>query len=648
MCGIAGIISRDADRGAAAAVVAMTEALAHRGPDGAGYWRLAGDDAGLCDAADLGPAEILLGHRRLSIVDLDGGAEPMANEDGTVWVVFNGEIYNHLELRRELESHGHRYRSRCDTETLIHGWEEWGEGLFGRLNGIFAFAIADVRRRELVLARDPVGVKPLYVGVANGSTWFASELGGASAAGLVADELLPEALKLFLTFRFIPSPHTIAPNAWKVPPGHFLRLRTGDAGREPRFLPYESRVRSSAAPRNRAEWREALFCELEAAVRRQLMADVPIAALLSGGVDSSLVAQTMAAHLPYSPEAFGIGIRSEGEANETVAGRLAAAELGVPFHGSVVDDADFIAQWPALVGEFGEPIADSTSLMIRLICRDVGESHKVALCGQGADEPLGGYPRHMTERLYRLGRLWPSLSRRVTQRAFGAESAARLDRALSTPDRRDRYVQIFSVMAPQEVDRLVPDASADAADLARTAIERWLSQDGDGDAVNELLRVDVRLSLADDLLLVADHCAMRSSVELRVPFLDLAFLELVERMPSRFKISPLGERKWLYRQGAAQHLPPVLARALCPPTKRFQRKRGFSQPLADWFDRQDGLLAEHDKWARPLLGTPELSTEGVEATLGPVGARGRARRRSVLYALAQWLATNRRATAAAA
>jgi asparagine synthase (glutamine-hydrolysing) len=572
----------------------------------------------------------------------------MANEDGTVWVVFNGEIYNHLELRRELESHGHRYHSRCDTETIIHGWEEWGEGLFGRLNGIFAFAIADLRRRELVLARDPVGVKPLYIGVANGSTWFASELGAAGAAGLVADELLPEALKLFLTFRFIPSPHTIAPNAWKVPPGHFVRLRVADAGREPRFLPYESRIRSTAAPANRAEWREALFSELEAAVERQLMADVPIAALLSGGVDSSLVTQMMAAHLPYSPKAFGIGIRSEGEANETAAGALAAAELRVPFHGSVVDDADFIEQWPSLVGEFGEPIADSTSLMIRLICREVGESHKVALCGQGADEPLGGYPRHMTERLYRFGRLWPSLSRAVTRRAFGGESAARLDRALSAPDPRDRYVQIFSVLSPHEVDALVPAAGAGAAELARTAMERWLSPDGDGDAVNELLRVDVRLSLADDLLLVADHCAMRSSVELRVPFLDLAFLELVERMPSRFKISPLGERKWLYRQGAARRLPPELARRLCPPTKRFERKRGFSQPLTEWFDTQSGLLADHRRWAQALETLPELSAEGVRTALGTVGAPGLSRRRSVLYALAQWLNATGHATPAAA
>jgi asparagine synthetase B (glutamine-hydrolysing) len=254
----------------------------------------------------------------------------------------------------------------------------------------------------------------------------------------------------------------------------------------------------------------------------------------------------------------------------------------------------------------------------------------------------------MTERLYRLGRLSPSLSHAVTRRAFGEESASRLDRALSARDRTDRYVEIFSVLPGHEIDALVHGTSATASELARAAIERWVQPEESGDAVNELLRVDARLSLADDLLIIGDHCAMRSSVELRVPFLDLRMLELVERMPSRYKVSPLGERKWLYRQAAARQLPPTLARRLCPPTKRFERKRGFSQPLADWFGPRSGLLAEHEDWARPLLGLPELSAERVQAALGRVGATDLTRRRSVLYVLAQWLETNRRAAAVVA
>lgn len=649
MCGIAGIVSRVPDESAGANVLAATRALAHRGPDGMGFWRLAGNRVGLCTADELRePADIVLGHRRLSIVDPQGGAQPMSNEDGTVWVVFNGEIYNHPELRRELEALGHAYRSHCDTETLVHGWEEWGEELFGRLNGIFAFAIVDVRRRELVLARDPLGVKPLYVGVSDGSTWFASELAAAAEAGLVSRRLSPDALKLFLTFRFVPSPYTIDAEAWKLPPAHYLRLESSGAGYEPRFVPFECRIRSSASPRGRRDWGEALIAELDRAVERQLMADVPIASLLSGGVDSSLVTQMMSTHLSYSPQAFGIGMRSEGVENESLAAERAADELGVPYNSTVIEDADYIREWPSVLGQLGEPIANSSALLVRMICEPVGRSHKVALCGQGADEALGGYPRHMTERLYRLGRLWPSLSRAVARRSFGEESATRLDRALSARDRTERYVALFSVLPSHEVDELVRGASTSAAELARATIERWVEPQESGDPVNDLLRVDARFQLADDLLIIADHCAMRSSVELRVPFLDLAMLELVERMPSRYKVSPLGERKWLYRQAAARHLPPELSRRLCPPRKRFERKRGFSHPLVEWFDTEQGLLAEHARWAQPLLEPAELSADRVKAALAGVGIAGLARRRSLLYALSQWLATNRRPASAAA
>lgn len=649
MCGIAGMVTRGGDTTAGESVLAVTQALVHRGPDGVGFWRLGGDEAGLCGAGDLArPADIVLGHRRLSIVDIEGGAQPMGSDDGSVWVSYNGEIYNHPDLRRELEGLGHRYRTQCDTETLVHGWEEWGEDLFGRLNGIFALAIADVRRREIVLARDPIGVKPLYLGVSGERTWFASELSAAAEAGLVSGGLSPDALKLFLTFRFIPSPHTIDACAWKVPPGHYVRLGRGNAGSEPRFSTFESRIRSSASPRGRRDWGEALIAELDRAVERQLMADVPVASLLSGGVDSSLVTQMMAAHLPYAPQTFGIGMRADGTASEALAAEQAAKELCVPHDSTVIDDEDFVQAWPSVLGQFGEPIANSSALMIQMICEQVGRLHKVALCGQGADEPLGGYPRHMTERLYRLGRLWPALSHAVTRRGFGEESALRLGRAMGARDRTERYVEIFSVLPSDEIDRLVRGASATASELARAAVERWIQPDETGDAVNDLLRVDARLSLADDLLIVGDHCAMRSSVELRVPFLDLSMLELVERMPSVYKVSPLGERKWLYRQAAARHLPPELARRLCPPRKRFERKRGFSQPLGKWFDTERGLLAEHALWAHPLIDLFELPANGMDGVLGEPGAPGMARRRSVLYALAQWLATNQARTQAAA
>jgi asparagine synthase (glutamine-hydrolysing) len=642
------MLSRRPDPLIGQAVETMTEALEHRGPDGVGFWRLADGRAGLCsDDALHSPADIVFGHRRLSIVDLVAGDQPMLNDDGTVCVVYNGEIYNHPELRRDLERRGHRYRTDCDTETLLHGWEEWDEDLFGRLNGIFALAIADLRRGEVVIARDPIGAKPLYVGVARGNTWFASELAAAARAALLSDQLDPDALKLYLTFRFTPSPDTMYADAWKLPPGNYARLRCSDAGRRPEFVAYSSRIRSSMDPRRRSEWGEALMSELEAAVSRQLMADVPVASLLSGGVDSSLLTQIMVANLPYAPETFAIGMRSDGDANETVAAEQAARELHVPQTTTVVDDDAYVAAWPSVIGELGEPIANPNALMVRTICESVGRTHKVALCGQGADELLGGYPRHMAERLYRLGRLMPSLGRAVTRRAFGGESAQRLDRVLATPDRAARYVEIFSVLPGRQIDGLVRGASGNASELARAAVERWLPEEGPWDPLNDLLRVDARLSLADDLLIVGDHCAMQSSVELRVPFLDLAMLELVERMPSKYKVSPLGERKWLYRKAAGRHLPDELARRLTPQHKRLERKRGFSTPIETWFDTQQGALAEHADWAQPLLDCPALSAEQVSEALGAVGAAGFSRRRSVFFPLACWLASRSQASAAA-
>jgi asparagine synthase (glutamine-hydrolysing) len=277
----------------------------------------------------------------------------------------------------------------------------------------------------------------------------------------------------------------------------------------------------------------------------------------------------------------------------------------------------------------------------------IGPTHKVVLCGQGADEPLGGYPRHMAERLYPFGRFAPRLAVAGARRAFGADSAARLGRALATPDRIDRYIQIFSVFPGELVDELVVGTDASSRELARAAVQRWVPPEQPADTMNELLMVDSRLSLADDLLTVGDHYAMYSSVELRVPFLDLALVDLIERMPSNYKVSALGERKWLYRQGAARRLPTELSRRLCPPTKRLQSKRGFSTPIGNWFDANDGLLARPESWSHPLRRVDLLREGPLQLAIGGRGGDLK-RQRSVLYCLATWLDENRSARSAVA
>ena len=626
MCGIAGAVSSDPNADISPLVGRLMAALAHRGPDGSGTRAVRGQS-------------IVLGHRRLSIVDVEGGAQPMANEDEAVWVVFNGELYNHLEIRKELEARGHVFRTRADTEVLVHGWEQWGSGLLERLNGIYAFALLDERDDPptLWLARDPVGVKPLFVGVTDGTWWFTSELAAAHECGLLSSDLRSEAFDEYLVYRFVPSPGTFYRNAWKVPPGHFLGLSIDALPHRPTFQPFSTRFATAPVPTTRQGWEEALRAGLTTAIRRQLMSDVPVASLLSGGVDSTVITEVMREALPEPPTAFAVGFSDSPELDELAAARRAAQVVGVPLTEVAIAEADYLAEWPRQVARLGEPIANSSALMVGILCRTVGRSHKVVLTGQGADEPLGGYPRHAAERLYPLARLGRTLLDHLPERVLSSDRVARLRRTGRASDETRRFAETLAVFGLEEAvaftgHALDPDALAEP-------VRRWLPPYGDGDAVNRLLLVDARLSLADDLLIIGDHMSMASSVELRVPFLDLEFLALVERMPGEYKISLLGERKWLYRSAVQTLLPPPLRAALTGWRSRLGRKLGFSTPLDRWFRAWVEKDAE-----RFLLGggacTPDyLSGERVRHLVRDArdGTRPRGRQLMSLYVLEAWL-----------
>jgi asparagine synthase (glutamine-hydrolysing) len=503
--------------------------------------------------------------------------------------------------------------------------------MFGRLNGMFAFALADARTREVWLVRDPMGVKPLYVGTRGETTWWSSELSAARDAGIAAHEIDVDALKLYLTFRFVPSPRSILRDVYKVPPGHFVRLSPIAAGQTPEFIAYRCAIRSTATPVGRGEWSEAMMGSLEAAVSRQLMSDVPVSTLLSGGVDSSLVTQMMCA-AGASPTAFGIGFASHGDSSELTAGREAAAALGVPFVATSVDDASYLAEWPTSHRGAGEPIGNSSSLLLGILCRTVQRTHKVVLTGQGADEPLGGYPRHVAERLHSLGRLVPAAGAAFAQRILGGDAGRRLTRVLSTTDRAARYAEIMTVLPADNVDALIA-GGAPASELARGAVTRWIPADAEKDSLNALLRVDARMSLADDLLLVADHVSMAASVELRVPFLDLQFIELVDRMPSRYKIGWTANRKWLYRDTALRHLPPRLARSLAGLTHERGKKVGFKTPVDRWFGTS---MNGNRAWADRLSSIPGLDVVKARRLYVDSDEPQHVRQRLALYALAQW------------
>ena len=474
MCGIAGLATADPDVALSAKAFLATRALHHRGPDETRFLNVSDGSTRLIEAdGDPIPADIVAGACRLSIVDIAGGHQPLPNETSSVWVTYNGEIYNQLELRAELESSGHRFRTKTDTEVLVHGWEEWQTGLFPRLNGIFAFAIIDLRTREVVLARDPLGVKPLYVGVSGGSTWWCSELSAATAAGLCTQTISVDALRLFLTFRFVPSPFAVWQGAWKLPPASYVRLQVDQVGSAPRFERYVPKVRSSLEPRSQSEWQEALMVELEQAVARQLAADVPVASLLSGGIDSTLMTLMMTEHLAEPPQTFGVGFASDEGRSEAVTARLAAQELGVPHHSKTLLDADYERAWPSVVARMGEPTGNTSSAVLHSICVEVGKSHKVGLCGQGADELLGGYPRHVAERLYPLGCRAPALAGAVASGIYRNGAGPRLARIFRTRDRIDRYVDIFAHVTPEDADQLAPGGAATTRELAR-AVDRRL------------------------------------------------------------------------------------------------------------------------------------------------------------------------------
>src|SRR5690606_5958054 len=287
-------------------------------------------------------------------------------------------------LRRELEAAGHRFRTRADTEVVVHGWEEWGPAVVERLNGIFAFALIDERgpEPELWLARDPVGVKPLYVGATDGLWWFASELAAAREAGLLGEALRPEAFDEFLVYRFVPSPGTLYRNAWKLPPSSLCRLRPSALPDRPVFRSYQTAIGPSSVPVTQRGWEEALRDGLRAAVERQLMADVPVGSLLSGGVASTVVTRLMAEALPSPPQAFGIGFADEPEGGELANARRAAIALGVPLTEVSVKEDEYRAAWPRHAASMGEPIANSGVLLVGLLCAEVRRTHKVVLSGQ--------------------------------------------------------------------------------------------------------------------------------------------------------------------------------------------------------------------------------------------------------------------------
>ncbi len=535
----------------------MRDVIAHRGPDGAGCVMFAtrGDTRMVFEQPDEVPTEFDLGlaSRRLSIIDLNTGDQPMSNEDGAIWLVFNGEIYNYRELRQELAARGHEFHTSSDTEVVIHAYEEYGTDCPTRLNGIFGFALWDTRKRLLFLARDHFGVKPLYYRLDGSRFYFGSELKTILCDSRVPRELDFDALNLCLTFRYTPSPWTLLKGIHKLAPGCSLSI-TAEGLRQAR---YSRDTPAIDRTRNEAEWVERLRVAEEAAVVRQMVSDVPIAISLSSGVDSATVLALMSKHSSGPVSAFTVGFAGKEDSSEIEPARQRAHQYSAAFSAQVITAQDYADFMPRYLWHLEEPIGNESAAAYYFVAEMAHQRGiKVLLTGQGSDEAFAGYPRYL-EAAYgpwlRMGALppFPSILPRILAgRALGE----RYDRFLYTVDaasEEDRFARVYSIWTDAEKRELIrPEVLARMdASLPTRVVREELARAPEGTALERMMYVDARTSLADNLLLCGDKMAMAASVEARVPFLDLELMKVAEQIPGKYKLRGL-RNKYIHRKAA--------------------------------------------------------------------------------------------------
>jgi len=545
----------------------MNATLRHRGPDDEGIYR---------------NGNVGLAMRRLSIIDVAGGHQPICNEDETKWIVFNGEIYNHQGLRKELESRGHSFRTKTDTEAILHLYEEKKEDCVKDLNGMFAFAIWDERERSLFLARDRLGIKPLYYYHGNDPFIFGSEIKAISAAGVGQPELDFEALYHYLTYLYIPAPHTIYKNVRKLEPGHHLRLKDGKLEIK-KYWTLRYHVVERFTEKSCLERLEALLAD---AVQIRLMSEVPLGAFLSGGIDSSTIVHFMHRLGEQKVKTFSIGFPAGEPHNELDHARKAARHLGTDHHEMIVEP-HAVKILPEVIGFLDEPMADSSVIPTYLLSKFTREWVTVALAGDGGDELFAGYERYLAIQAvlkYEKVPLWirEALSKVIgltgeTEQKEG--SRARLRRALGDLDRgyEETFLRWITNFNGSLMERLcTPELKAHMVDIRPHDLARsYLNSRFEGDVphpLNRMLHFETKAYLPDDLLVKVDRMSMAHSLEVRVPFLDHRVVEFVATIPPSFKIKGF-MTKYILKRLMSKYLPEDIV---------YRRKQGFVPPLKDW------------------------------------------------------------------
>lgn len=570
MCGITGIVDLSARRDVNRELLRdMNDRQIHRGPDGSGYHFEPG---------------VGFGHRRLSIIDLGGGTQPMFNEDKSVVVTFNGEIYEFAELMEELKVAGHTFRTHCDTEVLVHAWEEWGESCLEHLHGMFAFAIWDRNRETLFIARDRFGKKPLYYShLKNGQLVFASELKALLVHPDVAREIDPTAVEDFMTFGYVPDPKTIFRSVQKLAPGHFLKVKRGDRALVPRQY-WDVKFEVDPTYKNEDQICEELNQRLAAATRRRMISDVPLGAFLSGGVDSSAIVASMAeiSSEPVNTCSISFGDPAFNEAKYA----QQVSDLFETDHRVEQVDRDDFDLVDKIPGIYDEPFADSSAIPTYRVCELARKHVTVALSGDGGDEVFAGYRRHrwhMHEQSVRNA--IPDLVRKHVFGLAGAiypkmDWAPRIFRAKSTlqaiaRDSLDAYMHSVSILPNDLHGRLFSDSFKRELQ-GYTSLEVFRQHLSNCDTDDELSRIqylDIKTYLPGDILTKVDRASMAHSLEVRVPILDSEFVSWACTLPSSLKLRR-GEGKYIFKKALEGRIPNNIL---------YRDKMGFAVPLASWF-----------------------------------------------------------------
>jgi len=567
----------------------MTDSITHRGPDDEGYH--------ISDS-------IGLGFRRLSIIDLSGGHQPMSDQEKNVWVIFNGEIYNFPELKKELEGYGHIFQTRSDTEVIVHGYKQWGIDVLNHLNGMFGLAIWDEKKKRLVLARDRMGIKMIYYKIENGLLYFGSEIRAILAGLNQKPDINSSAINLFLRYRYTPAPHTIYNGIQKLAAGTCLIVENGNAEVK-RWWNYKPQLFDPVP--SEAQVKEELLELYRQAVKSHLLSDVPLGILLSGGVDSSMLLALM--------NEFGEGWKSftvgygKSFADDELDDAKETAEIFKSSHYSVeINRQSFEQTLSKIIACVEEPIASSSIVPMYHVCQKARQEVKVALMGQGPDELFGGYTRHLGVQYGKYWRSIPEIMRKPVGKMLTIlprnESIRRGLYSLEVPQRMIRYQQIFSVMSQSIIsdlfqEKVLPDGFGNRIPDSWKELEKLLEST---DELGGFQYLEIRSSLPDELLMYGDKLSMAHSLEVRVPYLDTKIVEYVERLPAKFKIR-FGNRKWIHKQVCSSYLPKQIIN---------RKKRGFAVNVVDrWFKESlsnefDGLLLEKSSRMYEFLKPEEV------------------------------------------